>query len=433
MDLLDIIDGINGAPKKPSCHDCNDAIAFASNSGVKEFDYRGFTFRVNGNAIIGHGKHGEVLCSSNKGTVVCWEGESIYDIALATVELPHGIEVKDCELNGSVIAVRWLTNTSINGSVDVCEGVLSIKGDVRVQGSIYTHEGDLFIDGLDCDNASLMITDKRGDRITQPLIGPQTHDNMSYGRWSLVSMSRVLLNITLENVAVVISSNASFTIGSYGYQTIPEIHCDDNSYLDCPEKYGYRHLVEAPVAPEGSTKIEGYCRYVISKDKEGKDIPLSTEAQQLVNEIRVLRPDVASKVTAFNPMRNLKAIRELLDLNREINVDLLLEPTTYSNIASVQCCCVLGVPKELYRTTEIMWMVNKCTYILIDAGYTREQIDSMKGYSECIAKIARSKFGTDITKLSEFEKRYIYEMIPEYEFYFSGKSKDECVREFLNA
>lgn len=430
MDLFDIIDGIGSGKTVPSHHECKEVIELFESSESEVLDYHGFKFRNVGNEVSGKGKGtGEVLYSGNS-IIIQWEKSDCIEVVRPTNEL--GIIVSDAVIEGSLVFIAALKESTITGNIDVFNNVLGIGGHVTVNGSIFTHKDSLCIENIPREQCYLEVADKSGmTKVTQPLIGPQTYDNMSYGRWTPTSPHLQLMVIKVKGVDVTLCSNADFTVGAYGYEKVPTIMEFDGGRLDCPEKKGFRHLVERPEAPEGSTKIEGYCKYVISDKEDGSDIELSEEAAELVSAIRIIRPDVADEVTVFTPVRNLRSIKKLLELEPQINVELLLQKRAFTNVASAECCCILGVPAEDYRTTEIMWMETKCTFLLKKAGYSEQEIKDIRGFSIPLAKYARQRFGEDPTKLTPFQVRYIYEMIPEYEFYFSGKTKEECAAEFL--
>lgn len=431
MDLLDIIDGINKGPGNPSVHECREAAGLIDGVGNEILEFHGFKFKNEYNSLCGDGCGvGEIIFSDSSATVVKWQRHDFY--AICKPKEGYGLTITDATIHGSVVGVGAIEVSTITGNVEVYGETLDIDGDVTVVGSVFTHTEKVIIRQLYQDISKLTIKSVTDDyaRVTQPAIGPCTHDNMSYGRWTPVSPGMCLNTIHISGVVVVIESKSDFTIGSYGYDRVPAI-VEYNGNLKCPERTGYRHLVYRPLAPEGSTKIEGYCKYVVSQDEGGRDIELPDEYKDLIEDIKKLNPAVANHITIFNPLRNLRSIKKLLELNPEINVELLLKPKAFSNIASAECCCILGMPADSYCETEILWMESKCTYLLRKAGFTQAEIDGIRGFSSYLAKYARELYGDNIDNMTPFQVRYIYEMIPEYEFYFSGKSKEECVKEFL--
>ena len=431
MDLLDIIDGINNGSTKPSYHDCKEALEVITEVSDKLVQFHGFEFKYVGNILEGNSRTGEVILSNSFGTVIRLEGDDYFCIVKPTSE--HGLIIKEAVLNCSIIGVAAIDNSYIAGNVEVYDNSIHIAGEVVIKGSLYTHTRDLAIIRVGDDDAKLTFVSNGSEEcVTQPIIGPETHDNMSYGRWSPASANMCLDVINIDNVDVTIQRAYPFSIGSYGYGYVPIVNLINSGSIDCPEGKGYRHLIYRPVAPEGSTKIEGYCRYVLSATKDGSDIELTDEAKELVEEIRKIRPDIAEKITAFNPVRNLRSIVRLLELKPDIDVSLLLDKKSMYNIASAECCHILEIPVEKYCVTEILWMEAKCKHLLSRAGYTESEIEAMRGFSIPLAQYARELFPVKFESLTPYQVRYIYEMIPEYEFYFTGKSKEECAKEFLN-
>lgn len=429
--FMDIVQGINFTRSSPSVDDCATVVETMNKEDKPVMEVGGFTFRSMGCVIDGLEKgEGNIVYSNKEGAIIKWEKEEDYFVYLTS---DVGIDVEWTNLKGNLRSVNSLNNTKIRGNVTPTGTYLYIKGHTEITGRLVVESGSIIIESMDGRMNDLSIYPKEvsGDEL-QPLIGPTTHDGMSYGRWSPVESSVVLKNITVSDVIVKIQTDEPFTIGSYGYEKVPTVTVKGNGDLLCPERTGTRLLLKRPVAPQGSTKISGRCRYCISYKPDYSDVPLTDYAQECKDEIMQLNPKWAEKVTPFVPEGNLTIAIDLLKFASDLDISLLFCPTDYSTAPTiVKGACILGVPSELVRFDEFYWYLNKCTWLLRKAGYTDTEIANMKGYSKAIAEYARTIYDMPVEDMNPIAIRTIYEMIPEYEFSFAGKDYAQCAEEFL--
>lgn len=431
MSLLDIASAIDAIKDEPGVYECEEACKyFLSSPGAITLVMGDFVFERCGRILQGTGSRGKTIYTTNKVCIVKWENKNTYSVYEPYGE---GLHIKNAELCGRICNVTHLENSDITGTVHVMNEHLVIAGSNSIRGRVATSKPNMnFVGREKGPNELIIYPVNKPDVEMQPLVGPSTFDNMSYGRWSPVDESAVLSTVSVRNAIIQIKSDSPFTCGSYGYEKVPDFDIEDGSAFLCTERAGgTRVMVRRPVAPPGSTKISGKCVYAISYKEDFSDVPLSDYAKEIVNGIKELNPEVASKVTAFVPEKNLLAIEELLCLDSKMNVSLLLQPRSFRNYASAQACCVLGIDFQQYNDNEFFWYLNKCKALLKDAGYNESELDKMEGYAPALAKIAREKFGTSVEEFTALEKRYVYDMIPEYEFDFAGKDISVCIKEFL--
>ena len=431
MSLVDTALGIEFKAEVPSRDICADVIITMEQAEQPIVERDGFTFRSMGCVIDGMEKgEGKVLFSNSVGTVIKWDKEE--DIYVYLTD-GTGLDVVWATIKGNIYHLNSIHNSKITGNIIMDSLYLYIKGHVEVTGRIVVGKSKITFETQDGRLNDLIIYPKEvsGNEL-QPLIGPTTHDGMSFGRWSPVGEDKVLREIVVNDVIVQIKSDEPFTIGSYGYETVPTVTVKGNGDLLCPERTGTRLLLKCPVAPQGSTKISGRCKYYISYKPDYSDVPLTDYAQECKEEITQLNPKWADKVTPFVPEGNLTIAIDLLKFASDLDISLLFCPTDYSTIPTiVKGACILGVPSELVRFDEFYWYLNKCTWLLRKAGYTDTEIANMKGYSKAVAKYAREIYDMPVEDMNPIAIRTVYEMIPEYEFNFTGKDYTQCAEEFL--
>lgn len=372
------------------------------------------SFRTVGNqiAIKWHGQeHGHVYNASQDGTFY----------------------IKNASIVGSIRHVIAIESSSIDGDIYVQpKASLRVFGKNKIKGSVFFDTSDIVITGaadgvLEIDGSNFPDV---GYRDMQPLLGARTWTGLSYDRWE---RAHLIKTITVENVKVsIIPKNVHFTIGTYGYEKVPEVFLDNGELL-CPEMTGKRLLIRNVGAPVGSTKISGKCTYFISHTEDGSDIPWSYELKTLKDEIAKINPEVASKITVLTYDRNAEAILELMKLSKDIDISLLLQDKYISNMAMAKCCCILGIPTELFTPrNEMQWMLNKVKYFMMQNGFTEEQVDNMEDLYERYHLRVKKLYPYRISQMTPLQIRTVYEMIPEFEFSFSGKSMEECVAEYLS-
>lgn len=97
----------------------------------------------------------------------------------------------------------------------------------------------------------------------QPCIGPDTYNNLSYGRWS-INNRMPFDSLVLDNVEVLCDSEVSnFAIGIYGCTEIPEITLINGASIECPELLGRRLVRTGHEGIIGSTKSAENAEYAI--------------------------------------------------------------------------------------------------------------------------------------------------------------------------
>lgn len=151
--------------------------------------------------------------------------------------------------------------TQYNAGTD---GVIEVAGDSTIEynGCAIRASGSLRI----CGAGTLHVISKSN---TQPCIGSETNDSMSYGRWS-PSSDEPLNSITIDGVHVICESAVpNFSLGVYGTIQLPEIHYLNGGTLECPETTGERLLIRSGAEDlYGSTKRSELAKYVIlNKEK----------------------------------------------------------------------------------------------------------------------------------------------------------------------
>lgn len=154
-----------------------------------------------------------------------------------------------------------IQKTQYNAGTD---GVIEVAGDSTIEynGCAIRASGSLRI----CGAGTLRVISKSN---TQPCIGSETNDSMSYGRWS-PSSDEPLNSITIDGVHVICESAVpNFSLGVYGTIQLPEIHYLNGGTLECPETTGERLLIKSGAEDlYGSTKRSELAKYVIlNKEK----------------------------------------------------------------------------------------------------------------------------------------------------------------------
>lgn len=159
----------------------------------------------------------------------------------------------------------WLKQFGFNvkGGVDNSlrlgtDNTLTVLGDTVINGSVFGN-GTITIMSLVETN---LIIEPESSR--QPCIGSETHDGMSYGRWS-PGYDRVE-KIIIDGVHVVCKSHIpNFAIGNYGVGDKVEIECINGGSIECPEMTGKQIMTSSGAEGlVGSTKRSDNAVYKIT-------------------------------------------------------------------------------------------------------------------------------------------------------------------------
>lgn len=144
----------------------------------------------------------------------------------------------------------------------------------------------------------------------QPCIGIHTHTGMSYGRWCPGSDSPINY-ITVDGVKVICESSVpNFSIGAYGTDQMPEIHCINGGSLICPETKGRRLMTRSGDEDLcGSTKRVECAIYKIQPRKKYANIELYKQKYHISNE---------AFLADLNRLFTILGVDNISDLNESI-------------------------------------------------------------------------------------------------------------------
>ena len=278
----------------------------------------------------------------------------------------------------------------------------------------------------------VIIRNNRKER--QPVIGPKTNDNLSYGRYELPrgTFNKFIIDncdVTLETEAV-----DNFTIGEYGSEKVPEIELIGDAILNCPETTGKRMMKVGPEPLQGSTKHSRSCQYIIWTASSCAEDFLSDEMKEYRREMDKLNPDMSNFVGLHTLENRMKSALELLRIKSDLDVSkLLIHDYNYRNSGIIMGCIVLGLSEDCCNASnEIFYEILRWKELAerYNIKYNEEKRDAFISTSKAIMKQLFK--GRKFDSLTAWEKRVIYELIPVYEFNFSGKSVEECAEEWWN-
>lgn len=306
---------------------------------------------------------------------------------------------------------------------DVSGEVINIKGHVVILGSVFTDK-EVTISGV--DEAELKIVTSEG---RQPCIGPESGVNLSYGRWHMASHD--LEHITVDNVKVVCEHNKynTFNIGKYGGSSVPAVIHKNGGDLICPELLHVRLLVRDVTYHAGSTKLDDDPVYILTDGDSADLCTVPDDVKEYYEEIKKLSSKMALHVSVFTSPKGARYAAELLKLNPDCNVELLLTKEGAVNVTTAASACVLGLHNK-YTPIEFKWSVAKLDHFM-DMYYNNPD-RARPSLMPYMSGIAHHLFGDNFDALTPWQIRYIYELIPEYEFNFSGKSNEQCARELFD-
>lgn len=269
-------------------------------------------------------------------------------------------------------------------------------------------------------------------RERQPVIGPKTNDNLSYGRYELPRGRFTTLQINECNVTLTTTAVENFTIGAYGTEMVPKLELSPNAMLNCPETSGQRMMQIGPEPLQGSTKHSRSCKYIIWTVNSVIEDFLSPEVLSKREELKALNPEMAEFVGLHTLENGLNKAIELLKINKELDVSKLL--TVESNHQSTSIiigCVVLGLSEECYKSRgEMFYEINRWKELAerYNIPYDDNRSDMFDVISEVI--IRKHFEGMKFDELTNWNKKFIYELIPVYSFNFTGKTEEECAKEW---
>lgn len=244
----------------------------------------------------------------------------------------------------------------------------------------------------------------------QPCIGVKTFTGMSYGRWSPANYPSKCEKVIIDGVRVVCKSmTPNFSLGSYNYESYPEIECVNGGSIDCPEIRGKRYLKVEAFPPAGSTKISETAEYVI-----GKENLFSAEQKDLMAKLGV---KWAEKISYKASGRFLQEAISLLELNPECDVTPLVCGNCGASKMIARTMAVLGMPVSDFVRVEFIFEEKKFEFLKAKYNFCEKEEDPDK----VVRSIMHSIFGDDFDKLSDWDAEVVYEMIPTYFFRFNGQ------------
>ena len=264
----------------------------------------------------------------------------------------------------------------------------------------------------------------------QPVIGPKTNDGLSFGRYELArgSFDELVIDgcdVTLETKAV-----ENFTIGVYGLEKVPTITLLSNARLTCPETSGTRVMQVGPEALMGSTKHSRPSRYIVIKPGEKPSDYVREEVKVIMKEISSLTGKFDEVVSFKTSERFAMEALQLLKLDNNLDVTFLLNGEyEYQRLCNVAACCYLSLPSECIAD-DIHYEMRRWPLLAERFNIDLSEDSSFGEISHAIIRKLFSNY--TFSSLSPSKVRFIYELIPLYEFSFSGKSDEECAEEWFN-
>ena len=264
----------------------------------------------------------------------------------------------------------------------------------------------------------------------QPCIGTETHTGMSYGRFELRDSS--LKRIIIDGVNVVClphESNPAFSVGAYGYKSVPEIKCINGGTIQCPEMTGTRFFRNDIIKHEGSTKLTGKASYYIVRPGESVDKYFSDEQLEVLKQIQQITHEYDDKITPEFPV---KALKSLLEVSKYVIVNDIsywnngLNSATY--FMTLRTCALLGMDYGNADGTEFLFESLKMdNFILCHFNDPKD-----RDVVNCAIIVMGYIFATEESEELKWEK--CYEVIPSYfwDFKPGDRTHQEEVIMFMN-
>lgn len=271
----------------------------------------------------------------------------------------------------------------------------------------------------------------------QPCIGLPTYTGMSYGRWSPASIKCSLKKIIVDNVRLVLKSKVSnFSVGAYNYEEYPEVILINGATIEgCPEVDGKRLLTHKAKAPEGSTKISDTPEYIIVKDgvQLSSDELLAPQVKLYKELLTRVDSKYAELVSVYSNPDLLREAVNLTKMKPDLDVSLLLSDSrNFKRNCIAVGTVVLGMKEAYADMPEITYEIEKVQFL--KDKYSELLDNTIDGAELQLADIARKIYqNKDFNTLSDWDKKYIYEMIPSYQFDFDNyATEEENAKRFYN-
>lgn len=265
---------------------------------------------------------------------------------------------------------------------------------------------------------------------TQPCIGPMTNDEMSYGRWDKSHGNR-LKKITIKNVDVVCIpyNNQDFSIGSYGYEEVPEIVLD-NASIECPEVHGTRYVVYNALPPEGSTKISERMKYLVAQNNDQLVAMMSPEQKAARDKVAEKYPEMAK---LFDVRHTVKIMEHYLECKRwREDIDDSYWVTRNGNSTfwmTLRTCVILGMDLNEATGIEIHFEIAKAKFIMNEYFKIPYELLDKTDPAEIVADLI--KYYKEHYEMKDSTYEFLYECIPTY--YHEFKPRERTHKEEVEA
>lgn len=308
-----------------------------------------------------------------------------------------GMILKDCKIYSSFVA------SDENDYSLMIDGNVTIIADNPI--IAYDH---VKISGVPGSKLTLI-----GMRHGQPCIGTVTNTGLSYGRWE--PPIRCTKEIVVENVTVECQSNdAAFSIGAYDWEEVPKIVCINGGKLICPETEGTRVLRKHGTCPNGSTKRISYPVYEIVKTGDTPLNSLSAECKSILHEIDDIVTGYDKYVTYKTTEKCLEMALELLKINNSLDVSTIIAGVPETQLFMYRTAAILRMPKEYVKTREeFAFELSKLTWVA--AQFYGLMVEAHSKYNWNLMYFLKGKF-----ECSEYLTNILYELIPSYDYNFTG-------------
>lgn len=328
--------------------------------------------------------------------------------------------------------------TCITGEIKLTDynNTLVVEGDETLtgEGPIVELLADTCIVKGDGGTLKLISTSRR-----QPCIGSETHDGMSYGRWSPVGCR--CKKLILKNIHLILESGVpNFTIGAYGYEEYPEVVLEDGATWEAPEAHKPRILFYCPKAPDGSTKISDDCEYICGDEFEtevGKELRRKKLAYLDENGLSGQCDYLAEYMDHRTSEHKFKLYVDVLKYNLTYK-ELLDKTMTENELCFYRNCAIMGYDTgaaKMVADTECLWRTGligdvtlcKATRLVFAATHGRNVDDVYPlGTPSFIYK-------EDVDRATDDEIDVFYDMIDWASFSRGGRNRRECCKAYFTA
>lgn len=271
----------------------------------------------------------------------------------------------------------------------------------------------------------------------QPCIGSETHDGMSYGRWSPVVCK--CKKLILQNIHLILESGVpNFTIGAYGYDEYPEVVLEKGATLEAPEAHEPRTLFYCPKAPDGSTKISDDCVYICGDEFEtevGRELRRKKLAYLEESGLNGLCNTLTEYMDHNTSEHKFRLYVDVL--KHDLAYKGLLDKTTTENeLCFYRNCAIMGYDTgaaKMVADTECLWRTGligdvtlcKATRLVFVATHGRNVDDVYPmGAPSFIYK-------KDVYEATDEEIDVLYDMIDWASFNRDGRNRRDCCKAYF--